>query len=802
MRASRSLSWWPSLNLMRSVGKIAALIIRRARLIVAVAVAMTVLAGMIASDLSFEADLQRLLPESAPSVKGMNQLQSAYGPIGRLTLVLDGEDEAKLEAVTRKIGDALRAVEHVTRTEYLKPLEHFEGFRLLYVDLEDLHEIRDRIVKRLKWEKRRANPLFADLGSDPPEIDFEDIESKYEGADSNPFYRNELGDRYLIFVYFDFGPGDLVASKHAVERVRELAHSVIEQADAEIELEFTGRYKKRIDQTLMLEDDLKSATVLAFVLLVLFLALYFRGFVAPILVTVPLLMGTVWAFAWARIVFDSLNILTGFFGAVILGLGIDYGIHLMSRYLEARRDGEHLSDALQSMLASAGKASVFAGLTTVFAFSSLAFSHFRAFHEYGIIALGGLTLIIVAQVVVLPAFLVLVTNTTFEPRAAERPGFKRWALVGARRSMRPILMTILVILVGVSLFFALETRFETDFQKIFSTTMPSWTLDEEVDEMLELSQVPAVVLAEDVGHAGKIATEVRSRAERLPEGRTLERAMILEDLLPQQQTDKLEVLQGLKDEFDRLPSKVIKDELAELDAEIERLLDGGELETSNLPEELRKPFSRIDDPDASVVLAFPAVEMHDASDMREFAAVVRQLPSGNGQGGVDAISEAMLMVDILEYVRSDSILMIGFTLLGLFLVALLAFRNFRRISLLLSTIAVSIVVAIGMVAFFEVSFNFINVLIWPIWLGLGVDAAFHLMVRVEESPGDFAGFMSTLGAVAAAFGTSMIGFGSMMITDHSGLASLGSVAVIGLASIFVASALVQGLVFVGTLRSA
>ncbi|MGM0558498.1 MAG: hypothetical protein ACQEVA_19085, partial [Myxococcota bacterium] len=135
----------------------------------------------------------------------------------------------------------------------------------------------------------------------------------------------------------------------------------------------------------------------------------------------------------------------------------------------------------------------------------------------------------------------------------------------------------------------------------------------------------------------------------------------------------------------------------------------------------------------------------------------------------------------------DTVWLVGIAIFGLLIVAFLAFRDVRRVLFAVATVSVGVFVGTGLIGLIGIEFNFMNMVIWPIWLGLGVDAVFHLSSRVFNHPTDWSSFRHTSGAVFAAFFTSMIGFGALMISGHRGLASLGQVAVVGLASILIVS---------------
>jgi predicted RND superfamily exporter protein len=348
-----------------------------------------------------------------------------------------------------------------------------------------------------------------------------------------------------------------------------------------------------------------------------------------------------------------------------------------------------------------------------------------------------------------------------------------------------------------------NTAFEYDFRNVQATNLESWRLDEYVDEILGTSQLPVVVLAENAEHAQRVAEELRRRTRELPEGRMMKETLTLADVLPKRQEDKLEILHRLDEKFDGLPDSVVdkNEELQEFWHELRGVIKNAPVTVEDLPEDVSAPFMRRDDPNKKVVLGFPTTKQHDVKEMEQLAVVIRGLPGPEEGTTIDGINDSLLLVDIFESVKRDAVWMIGITLVGLFLTALLAFRDPRRIFLLLATIGTAIFVAIGAVGLWHIKFNFINIVVIPIWLGLGVDAAFHLMVRHEESPGEIDGFLATGLAVSAAFLTSMIGFGAMLVTSHKGLSSMGAVAVIGLGSILVMSLVIQSLILIRDLNA-
>jgi predicted RND superfamily exporter protein len=774
-------------------------------LIAGVAV-ITLAAVVLASNLDIQADMARLLPESAPSVAGLERLETAYGgQIGRLTVVLEGRatgepQNPKLERLADQLGEQLVSLEGVERVEVRKPLAFFTRHRLLYADLEDLRSARTRLEERIRWEKQQANPLFVGLdGSPPPELDLDDLADDYRSIAESSHFISADGKTLALFVYPGFPASELEQSKALVERVDQAVSAEVVGLE-QVSYGLTGRYKKRVDLQDMLERDLAVSMSLALTLILVFLFAFIRSIRGTLVVVIPLVVGTIWTFGWAQLSFGSLNILTAFLGAVLMGLGVDYGIHLYSRFHELV---EHLDvpEAITQTLASTGRANLFAALTTMVALGSLTVSEFRAFFEFGVIALGGLLLIMISYAVLFPCAVLVADRYGWElaPPASrmlgERivarfiAGSRQDAVRRAKRGSK-IAKVALIGMITAASFGLPHLGFVRDFSVLQSTSAPSWKLDEQVNELLGQSQTPAVVLTDSERQTEQVVGELRRRAERRPEGYTIDKVVSLSTFIPAQQLAKLELLSRIAQKLRELPEEARTARLRGYLAEIGRVLRDGTVGGEDLPENVRRPFSRTDVPGNAVVLIFPAIDLSNMDAVDDYAQVLRDLPGIDADRGYDAISDALLLSDIIEMAERDAIWMLVITLLGLVILSIAAFRSKTLVLLQLSVLAVALLVALGLNGLFGIDFNFMNIVVLPIWIGLGVDASFHIMLHIDNGY-HLRPHANTALAISAGYLTSMVGFGTLLLARHEGLFSLGQVAVVGLGAILVINLLVQ-----------
>lgn len=147
-----------------------------------------------------------------------------------------------------------------------------------------------------------------------------------------------------------------------------------------------------------------SSIVTSAITVVIILLLVYRSFITSFFMMVPVIIAVIAAFGMMHMINIPLNFLTVMFGSVTLGLGIDYSIHLTDRYYEEIEKGK--SDAINIALSKVGRNTIFASLTTMAAFSSMAIAGLRMVAEYGFMSFVAITFSALSVLLFLPSFLI------------------------------------------------------------------------------------------------------------------------------------------------------------------------------------------------------------------------------------------------------------------------------------------------------------------------------------------------------------------------------------------------------------
>ncbi|MFQ6610027.1 MAG: MMPL family transporter, partial [Fidelibacterota bacterium] len=135
-----------------------------------------------------------------------------------------------------------------------------------------------------------------------------------------------------------------------------------------IEAGLTGTLVLGRDEMVAVNNDSWRITILALIGIFILFVASFRIWVSPLLAIITVVFGVIWAMGISSILVDNLNMATAMMGVILVGLGIDFSIHIISGYSELRNAGIDVSQALKTALVKSGPGIITGGLTTALAF--------------------------------------------------------------------------------------------------------------------------------------------------------------------------------------------------------------------------------------------------------------------------------------------------------------------------------------------------------------------------------------------------------------------------------------------------
>ena len=605
----------------------------------------------------------------------------------------------------------------------------------------------------------------------------------------------------------------------------------------------TGRPVLQADEMETTNRDMTRASIIAFILVGLLFVAVLHGWLRPVLLMGTLALAMAWTFGFATVAPGELNLLSIVFALVLVGIGVDFGVHIVTRFVEGRKEGLNVPQAVRTSLFMTGPGIILGALTSVCAFYSVLGSDFRGLAELGLIGGTGILLCLVAMMTVLPALLLKAGDKKLFP-LSPRPLVALPFL--ERFTSRP---RLILCLLGAMTLLALpglsRVRFDFNLLKLQAKGLESVKYEHLLIDSTDESTWYAVFTA---GSLEKVR-ELRQTLGKFPSVGKIES---IDDYLPKEQGEKatlfaeaaraLEapativdppapsaaslraVLEELSGTLEGLEEKVfaagggsevatIEKCLGHLDTSLELLKEDparagrlGEMQdrlAGEVGKDLRQLKTWLTAPQVTPVdlppvlrdifvgkdgrfqvKVSPSQNVWDFAKLSRFVQDLRKVDPQVTGVPIGVLESARLM-------RRTFLFAAGLTLLLVSLILVAYSRSVRYVFLALVPLGVGMLWLLEMMGWFGWNFNLANFFAIPILIAIGVDGGVHFLARWRELDNNTGLFStSTPTAVALSFTTTIIGFGGLLLAHHRGLESLGILMVVGSFSTMLACLLV------------
>lgn len=641
--------------------------------------------------------------------------------------------------------------------------------------------------------------------------------------------------------------------------------------------------------------DSTRASLVAFFGVALIFFIGMRGFLHPLLGMIMLSVGMAWSFGLTTLMIGHLNILSVSFASIVIGLGNDFAIHILSKYLDLRHHGRDLRSSLVETSTTLGPGIVTGSVTTALAFYCAALTSFLGIAELGLIAGTGILLCTLATFTCLPAMVAVVDRNARE-QALPSPFQGKWLRHMTNRYPGTVLILSVALISGVAWksFDWSETielgklpkpllKYDHNLLNMQAEGLESVEAQKRIFDSSSNSLLYAISLADSPEEARRQKARfealpsvhhVEDLASRLPDVPFTENQLMVQGFhamlakLPEQLPDppmsvpgevgvRLEEfydflkkrsgadaaqLAPMLDRFlDKLNDSTMSDQMSllmqfeyrlrySLLAQLRALSDASNpqpVTTADLPPELQSRYISRDG--KWLIQIFPKFPVWDMEPLEQFVHELRSVDpevTGTPLQNFEAAHQikqsyevcaiysliVILAVLLIDFLRKE-VLIATFTpgLIAVAVVVGICTTQKMPIPMLplaifsvcitfvvgilldpagvVDTISAIIPPAIGMLLMFGilticgVSLNPANLIILPLLIGIGVDNGVHVLHDFHSKPNEiYSASPSMVNAITLTQTTSMIGFGSMIISSHRGLHSLGIVLTIGVAT--------------------
>lgn len=786
-----------------------------------VLLALTVMTGLLSlslSRISLQTRIEALLPRDTVSQRSNDEATRRYAGSAPYFLVVQSSNPKLNRELTEKVLEEVKKWPETLWAMRRRDPKFFLDRRLLYVDEAALGTFATEVDDYVSYQKCKKMPGCFDLEDEPPaKPSFDKLQQTLknqpevrslttlfgeaalndltatgkkpgEGApkDISGDLCSKDGSVCVVQVTLDREPTDLKFARDMVERGEILLKKLTpKDAPADTITAVTGIYRNLPLTRAALMRDLTRTFSLGIGLMVAVILLQFRPLRSLILLFVPLAMGSIWAlgiFAWVS---PALNLISAAGFIILAGLGIDFGLHLLTHYGAERQGGLEPRAAVQSTLVSLSSSLTVAALTTAFGFAALMAASFRGFAQLGQFATIGIFMTLLSAFLAFPP-LVLGLQKLLPSEAAFSRGWKIPGFLQVGFSARPAFWISSIGLAALVASFLLlpKLSLRQDLTPLIEEAASHGTHFR--DALSGTSRGAVLILADDEASLEKAALGIRERFPNgLSEPEAIPGAAMKETrgaavitpgtFVPDKQEEKLEHI--------ALLNQRAKDAMRFGDAEWKAKLEPWlpllkitePLRREDLPPWVINSLSERDGTLGTVGLTYQDYPGSHAGKMLELSQKLDKLRAEHPK--VRFASSSSVLGEVMPLLQQDGWRVTGLALLGLFIATLLIGRSRRRTILILLTIFIGVGVTAGLMVLLNWKIDFYNLLVFPVAFGIGVDGAIYVVWSVLGRRGhfDWSDLPVSARAVFGSTMTTLVVFLSLATSQNGGLSSLGKV---------------------------
>lgn len=814
---------------------------------------LTLIAIVLATRLKLDLNLIALLPSDNPSIDVFFDVVETIGIQSTLIALVEipqNIDQKDAESIVEHLSKKYAQSRLITEIEYKNATRQLSNVLQIYLEhlpqllkAGDLNKLAQKlsdegIHKQVLENKKILMTPFGIVAKELIYVDPLGLRNLLESSLTVPtgkrtiklhsgYYRTK-GGNYIIFMKPKKPPQDVYFSKKLMAEVYSLEKIALAELTEKIagfsnktKISYTGGYPIAVNDEAITKRDIKVTLLTSFLGVMLLFGLSFRTPKILFFVGLPMAVSLLWTLGFAGLIFQRLNVLTFIFSCVLIGLGIDFAIHIINRYFSEDKVNLSVLQRLQLTFKESGMGILIGGITTAVAFFSIGISDFRGFSELGIMTGIGILICLLTMFFLLPALLVYFSDGKNFPRTVIIAGFGLNILLDRIQKHPRIVLVVTAVIIVLSTVSGSRITFDDNLKNFRPVDSNVLRLQDKITDWLGGSTAAILLVTKEATEAKtmEISAAIYSSLDELKKSGMIAgiRSVSRYFLPPSQQKNNMGFIRQHADIFDiKRIKRTFNQALTENGFEIRDLYDKyfERLSRALLEDKLLLPTS-IQDKELERLLKIfvirkgnlyktvtyisPNTDLWSRSDTSKFREmIIRKLEESGVKKSRYLLTGSNFLTGnlkglIIKNLKSSLLL----ASLCIIAVLIIYYRSLKLVLFSITPILIGLASLVGIMPVLGLDFNFINLIVIPMIVGIGIDDGVHFtntywkLDHLNISKGLF----QTGRAVVLTSLTTLVGFGSIALSHYPGLKSMGYVAVIGIGSCMFASIIVLPAIF-------
>ncbi len=586
------------------------------------------------------------------------------------------------------------------------------------------------------------------------------------------------GKNLLLFIDPKNKSNDTKANEFFVDQLNSIKDQLNKQFKGKTEISYFGSPVIAVANAKQIKKDIQNTVVISMTVLLILLIYYFRNFFTPIIVFLPTVFSVLLALLILYFIKDKISAISLSVGAILIGITIDYALHILTHYKHNNNIEELYKEITQPIILSSA--------TTAVSFLCLVFVRSEALKDLGLFAaitviLSSITALIIVPQLYKPKNSEEKHNTNFIDRIGSYPYEKN----------KPLIIGCSVIIL-ICLFGFRHVGFNEDIGDLNYIPKDLKISEAKLQKLSDITSKSIYTISYGNSEEEALArnSELSSFLEKeKKEGKILSYNSIGNVVLSEKdQQKKIDEWKGFWDTHKKNQT-------------IAELVNNGSKfgfnssAFDNFNGILNKNYTALSLKDYEKVKALQISEfMSNENGFYTVSNVVKVdenkrdafIKDIEKKHDAIAIDRQQMNENFLGLLKRDFSTLINYSLLAIIITIIVFFRNFELTILTMFPIVLTGVVTAGILYFLGLELNIFSTVVCTLVFGVGDDFSIFLTQAMQKEHTTGKNELPTyrISIILAVF-TTILSIGSLIFAKHPALHSLALVALIGMFSVIV-----------------
>ncbi|REC71079.1 glycerol acyltransferase [Epilithonimonas hispanica] len=780
-------------------------LISKNRLIsIATALGILVICGFFASKINFEEDINQIIPKNDKSdltAKVLKQLNFS----DKIIVIIENKSKDdnfqlsetadtflnKIEPLKQYIGSVQGKVND---NEISETFDFVNQNLPLFLDESDYKEIdrklnKDSIAKQIESnyvslvsptslvtkEFIKKDPLgITFLGI--KKLNALNISKDFKLEDS--YIVTKDGKNLLLFIEPKNKSNDTKNNEIFVNQLNEIKDNLNTQFKGKTEISYFGSPVIAVANAQQIKKDIQNTVIISMSLLLLILIYYFRNIFTPLIVFLPTVFSVFLALLALYFIKDKISAISLSVGAILIGITIDYALHILTHYKHNNNIEELYKEITQPIILSSA--------TTAVSFLCLVFVRSEALKDLGLFAaitviLSSISALIIVPQLYNPKKKQKEVNNNFIDKIGSYPYEKN----------KPLII-ICSVIIFACLFGFNKVGFNEDIGDLNYIPKDLKISEAKLEKLSDITSKSIYTIS--YGNSESEALARNSKLSQFLEKEKQEGKILSYNSLGNVVLSK-EDQQKKVEKWNNFWNQDKKNET------ISELVQNGNKFGFNASafdqfnENLNKSYSTLSLKDYEKIKALQISEFLSNDngfytvsnvvkvDEKKRDAFIKDVEKNHEALAID---RQQMNENFLGLLKNDFNTLINYSLLAIILTIIVFFRNFELSLLTMFPIVLTGVVTAGLLYLFGLELNIFSTVVCTLVFGVGDDFSIFLTQAMQKEHTTGKNELPTYRtSIILAVFTTILSIGSLIFAKHPALHSLALVALIGMFSVIV-----------------